>query len=165
MPGTKIFEPSSPEHFDAARRLFKEYMDYVFTLPGMTELADLKNHETELAQLEQGKYTPPEGTILLALHEGEFLGAVALRKFTDEICEMKRLYVHPKGRGASIGLQLAQQIIQKAREMGYQKMRLDSHPALTKARQLYVELGFYDIPKYNQNEIPGAIFMEMEFKG
>jgi GNAT superfamily N-acetyltransferase len=165
MEGTKIFEPLSPEHFEAVRRLFKEYMDYVFTLPGMLDLADLKNHETELAQLEKGKYTPPEGTILLAMHEDEFLGAVALRKFTDEICEMKRLYVHPKGRGASIGLQLAQRIIEKARELGYQKMRLDSHPALTKARQLYLSLDFYDIPKYNQNEIPGAIFMELELNG
>lgn len=161
IPAIRIFEPSTPEHFDAARRLLREYMDLIHGLPGMDTLADIQNPEIEIAELESGKYAPPSGAILLASYEGAVTGFVALRKFTEQVCEMKRLYVTPTGRGASIGLQLAQQIIQKGKELGYQKMRLDSHPALTKARQLYFSLGFYDIPKYNQNMVPGAIFMEL----
>jgi GNAT superfamily N-acetyltransferase len=163
MSDVKIFEPSTPEHFEAVRRLLQEYMDFLYRLPDVHFL-DLQDPKGEIAELEKGKYAPPYGAILLASHENAFIGAVALRKLTDEIGEMKRLYVRPEGRGSSIGLRLAQQIIQKGREIGYQKMRLDTHPAMTKAHQLYYSLGFYNIPKYNQNNVPGALFMELDLK-
>jgi GNAT superfamily N-acetyltransferase len=160
----KIFGPSLPEHFDAVRQLFREYINFLYGLPNMRIHVDMEGPDAELAELEKGRYAPPDGAILLAMHNGEFIGAVALRKLTDEVCEMKRLYVRPQGRGASVGLQLAQQIIQQGREKGYRKMRLDTHPAMTKAHQLYYSLGFFDIQRYNQNMVPGALFMELDLK-
>lgn len=165
MPEVEIFEPVTPEQFDAVRRLFKEYMEYLFELPDMQVHIELKGSGKELAELEKGYYAPPSGAILLATYRGEYAGAVALRKLTPSICEMKRLYVSPAYRGAAIGLQLAQQIIRKGKEMGYTAMRLDTHPSLKKAQQLYYSLGFYDIHRYNQNTIPGILFMEIDLKG
>jgi putative acetyltransferase len=164
MPAIKIFEPSTAAHFEAARQLFKEYIEFLYGLPNMHVHIDKQDFREELAELEKGKYTPPGGAILLALQEQEFLGLVALRKLTDEICEMKRLYVRPAGRGAAVGFQLALQIIEEAKKIGYQKMRLDTHAAMVKAHQLYYSLGFYTIPRYNDNIVPGALFMELDFK-
>src|SRR5207253_6919952 len=57
------------------------------------------------------------------------LGCVALHEFEDGISEMKRLYVRPAFRGKRVGLALANGIIAAAREIGYQKMRLDTVPS------------------------------------
>jgi ribosomal protein S18 acetylase RimI-like enzyme len=160
--GVKIIQASTKEHFDATRGLFKEYYALLYTLPEMQLNGDLQSHEGELRDLENGKYVPPDGAILLSVAGNEFSGVIALRKLTDEICEMKRLYVRPQYRGESLGLHLVEKVLQKAVELGYKKMRLDTHPALKSAWRLYYSLGFYDIPQYNQNNVPGALFMEIE---
>jgi len=164
MSDLKIFAPASPEHYTAIRRLFREYIDFLYSLPNMRVHIDTQDPQTELAELETGKYAPPDGALLLAMQNGEYIGVVALRKFEGAICEMKRLYVHPKSRGSLAGRSLAEQIIQKARDIGYKKMRLDTHPAMTKAHRLYYSLGFYDIPPYNRNIVPDALFMELDLQ-
>jgi len=162
--GINIIQVSSKEHFDTTRLLFKEYYDLLYSFRNMELNMDLQSHSGELADLENGKYVPPSGAILLSVINNEFTGVVALRKLENDICEMKRLYVRPQYRGESIGLHLAKRIIQKARELGYGKMRLDTHPDMTSAHRLYYALGFYDIPQYNQNNVPGALFMELKLK-
>jgi putative acetyltransferase len=157
----QIHAPFLPEHYQAIRVLFREYFELICRLPGMDVHADIQNPDAEIAELETGKYAPPSGALLLAVYKGEYAGAVALRKLMPGICEMKRLYVNPKGWGASIGYQLALAIIQKGRDMGYEKMRLDTHPDLKNAQSVYYSIGFYDIPRYNNNSVPGALFMEL----
>jgi GNAT superfamily N-acetyltransferase len=160
-----IFKPSTPRHFAGARELFQEYVDFLYSLPDMRVHVDSQDPATEMAELEAGSYAPPDGALLLASHEDDFVGVVALRKLTEETCEMKRLYVRPKWRAASVGIQLAQAIITTARDMGYQRMWLDTHPAMTKAHQLYYSLGFNPIPRYNENIVPGVLFLELDLKG
>jgi GNAT superfamily N-acetyltransferase len=162
MTDIEILEPVTTAHFDAVRRLFREYIDFLYTLANMQVHIDMQKPDMELAELETGKYAPPEGAILLACRDNEYVGAVALRKFENEICEMKRLYVRPASRSSAVGRLLASHIIQKARAIGYTAMRLDTHPSMTKAHQLYYSLGFQDIPRYNENLVPGALFMELD---
>jgi ribosomal protein S18 acetylase RimI-like enzyme len=157
----RIFEPTEPVHFEAVRQLFSEYMILLDGLPDVTLNPDIQSPAAEVARLESGKYSAPDGATLLASLGNGFVGAVALRKFSDGICEMKRLYVRPEGRGTSVGFHLAQQIMKKAKDLGYRKMRLDTLPSMTKAHRLYYSLGFYDIERYNQNMVPGALFMEV----
>ena len=102
----------------------------------------------ELAALP-GKYVPPEGALLIARsEEGELLGTVALRAFdrAPGICEMKRLYVSPAGRGQGFGRRLAEAIIAEARSLGYRAMWLDTLPSMQGVQQLYEVLGFATSP-------------------
>lgn len=74
---------------------------------------------------------------------------------------MKRLYVHPEFRGRGVGKALVSAILSEARALRYKKMRLDTLPQMKEAIAHYQTFGFYPIPAYRLNPVPGALFMEL----
>ncbi|MDF2679640.1 MAG: acetyltransferase [Brevibacillus sp.] len=122
-----------------------------------------QDFETECMALP-GKYGAPDGALLVAIVDGRTAGCIALRKITEGICEMKRLYVRDPYRGFRIGKSLIATIIETATELGYEYMRLDTLSTMTKAQELYGSVGFYDIEPYVYNPIAGARFMELRLK-
>ena len=154
----RIVRAEKPAQITEARKLFEEYAASL----GID--LSFQSFAQELAGLP-GEYAPPEGRLLLATAEGKTAGCVALRKISDGICEMKRLYVRPGFQGKGLGKELAVAVIREARGMGYQRMRLDTLPSMAKAQALYVALGFREIAPYRYNPIEGTKFMELELSG
>ena len=150
-----IIDAVTSEHIAAARALFCEYAEWI----GVD--LEFQGFSDEVDSLP-GEYSPPAGALLLAEEESAFTACVALRKLAEGVCEMKRLYVAPTGRGQGLGLKLAEAIIVRACELGYDKMRLDTLESMTEARELYSSLGFKQIEPYYNNPLPGAEFYELE---
>jgi GNAT superfamily N-acetyltransferase len=150
----KIVQAQSERHLRQARGLFEEYAASLGFDLGFQGFAD------ELAGLP-GDYAPPRGRLLLAFLAGRPAGCVALRDLGEGICEMKRLYARPEVRGSGLGRALAEAAIAEARGIGYSRMRLDTVPAMQRARDLYHDLGFREIPPYRYNPIPGTAFLEL----
>jgi ribosomal protein S18 acetylase RimI-like enzyme len=146
---------------DQVRKLFLEYA------AGLKISLCFQGFDQELAGLP-GKYAPPDGCILLAMpgdanDEMPAAGCVAVRPMDEPgICEMKRLYVRPEYRGQKLGLLLAEAAVARAREMGYQAMRLDTLSSMVGAIALYERLGFRDIEAYCHNPHPGVRYMELD---
>jgi putative acetyltransferase len=139
-----------------ARELFQEYAQSL----GVNLC--FQNFEQELAGLP-GHYAPPDGRLLLAEYDGQLAGCVALHKWDDGICEMKRLYLRPSFRGKGLGGAIAEKIIAEARSIGYQRMRLDTiEPLMKDAVEMYRKLGFREIAPYRPNPIAGAMYMELQ---
>jgi ribosomal protein S18 acetylase RimI-like enzyme len=155
---TDIIQAQSPEDIAHARELFKEYEAWL-----EVDLC-FQSFEKELAELP-GKYAPPDGRLLLAIDNGKVAGCAALRKIGDGICEIKRLFLRPGFRGQGLGRRLAQAIIQEAKQIGYERMRLDTlPPKMNDAIALYRSLGFKEIDSYYDNPVPGAKFMELDLR-
>jgi ribosomal protein S18 acetylase RimI-like enzyme len=151
----EILQAETPERIAEARQLFVEYANSLGFDLGFQGFGE------ELAGLP-GDYVAPRGRLLLAIHDGRTAGCVALRDLGEGICEMKRLYVRPGFRGLQIGHALTLTVIKEARETGYVRMRLDTVPAMERARALYASLGFREIPPYRFNPIPGTAFLELD---
>lgn len=153
---TEILQTETEAEIDAARALFREYeawLDLDLCFQGF---------EAELATLP-GKYAPPDGRLLLAHADDKLAGCIAMRKLGDGICEMKRLFVRDEFRGMQIGVALIDRLIGDAREIGYEKMRLDTYPPkMGKAVSLYESHGFVAIPPYYDNPHEGVLFMELD---
>jgi len=139
---------------DAARRLFREYAEALdFDL-------DFQHFERELEALP-GPYASPSGAILLAEADDEPVGIVAVQPLDEDgVCEMKRLYVQPAHRGNGIGRALAKAIIEIARTLDYDTMRLDTVASMTSARSLYRSLGFEERSAYYHNPLDNVVYME-----
>ena len=144
----------SEDHLLAARKLFVEYAESLgFDLC-------FQGFQEELDGLP-GAYAPPKGRLFLAFDGNQAVGCAAIRKLEDGFCEMKRLYVRPSHRGEGLGRRLAETVIEEARSMGYERMRLDSLASMKEAVGLYRSLGFSQIPPYRDNPLPDPIFMEL----
>ncbi len=148
---------ATPSHLPQVRELFVEYahsLDFDLCFQGFDQ---------ELASLP-GDYSSPKGCILLAYVNEKPVGCIALRPLSNKICEMKRLYVQPAFRGQGLGRKLAEALLEKARNLGYHHMRLDTVPSMKAALAMYASLGFYDITPYRENPIAGSSYLENELQ-
>jgi ribosomal protein S18 acetylase RimI-like enzyme len=142
----------------AVRALVREYADWINVDLCFQEI------DAEIDGLP-GKYAAAYGgVLLLALNDTQPAGCVALRALETGICEMKRLWVRDAFRGAHLGELLARTILQRAADLGYSTIRLDTLAHMTRAQRLYAQLGFREIPAYYDNPIPGTIYLEKTLK-
>lgn len=155
----QITLPTSQVELMQVREIFREYADSL--------AVDLcfQNFEHELAHLP-GDYAAPRGTLLLALVDGEVAGCCALRPLDaadyPNAAEMKRLYVRKAFRRFGLGRQLAEAVLDAARQAGYASVLLDTLDDMESARALYAELGFEEIPPYYHNPIAGSHYLKAD---
>jgi len=152
-----LIHASSPEEMPLVRKLFEEYaasldIDLCF-----------QDFDRELETLP-GEYAPPEGAVIIAFSDEEAAGCVALRRIDGAVCEMKRLYVKPEHRGKGIGRALAETVIERAREIGYASIRLDTLQSMVEANALYAALGFTECAPYRYNPCESPVFMERSLR-
>jgi ribosomal protein S18 acetylase RimI-like enzyme len=153
----RIESAEPPELVCVARGLFVEYSESLgvdLCFQGFAE---------ELARLP-GEYARPTGRLILAFDGEHAVGCGALRRIDDRVCEMKRVYLRPSARGRGAGRQLIDELIEMARVIGYDRMRLDTLPSMTRAKAIYRSLGFREIAPYRANPVPGALFLELDLR-
>lgn len=149
---TVNIRPSTPADLPAVRALLRDYLAWV----GLD--LSFQDFEGEVRALP-GDYAPPRGALLVAEVGADTVAMIALRPLADNVCEMKRLFVHPSARGLGIARALITRLMNEARTIGYREMRLDTLPAMSEAQAIYETFGFGDIEAYYETPIKGTRFM------
>lgn len=149
---------------ETIRTLFAEYTDMLLArAPDFAGYLKQQNFERELADLEE-KYGLPWGRLYLLQVDGAPAGCIGLKKLDETRCEMKRLYVRPAYRGLGLARKLVERLLTEAKKAGYEAMRLDTFPFLTSAIGLYKNLGFREIPSYNNSPMENLVYLEKDLK-
>ncbi|AJQ97949.1 GNAT family N-acetyltransferase [Gynuella sunshinyii] len=69
-------------------------------------------------------------------------GGIAALNHSTEVCELKKLFILPRGRGLGLGKAIVEHCLDYARHTGYQRCYLDTLSNMTAAIALYQKMGF-----------------------
>lgn len=106
----------------------------------------------------------PGSAYFIAEQEGSVLGGGGIYP-TDGLpaktCELVKMYLSPAARGRGLGRNLLKLCLDTAKEMGYEKVYLETMPELVKAVPMYEKFGFtyLDGPQGNSGHFGCAIWM------
>lgn len=156
VPEGLSIRPAADADMAEVTRLFRDYEAWL----GVPLC--LQGFDEEVASLP-GIYAPPAGGLWLAWLGERAVAVIGLRALPEPgSCEMKRLWVDPEAQGLGLGRHLAETCLAAARSKGYRLMRLDTLPKLTAALALYHSMGFRACDRYNDNNLPGVLFLERD---
>lgn len=144
----------SAKDFSIARELILDYVKWL----GID--LSFQNFDQEIGNLK-GMYYEPMGGLLIATVNGEAAGVAGIRKYQDETCELKRMFVRTVFRNLGIGKRLLLASIDLARKLKYKSIKLDTTGFMTDAVKLYQSNGFVEISPYRHNPMESAKYFEL----
>ena len=150
----QIETATTPSQYAAGKKIFRAYADFL----GLD--LEFQGFSEEMETLPR-MYGAPNGCLLLAKSGNDYVGAVGLRRHDPKTAEIKRMFVYSTHQGLGVGRALTEALIEKAKQLGYQTIKLDSIRSLDKALTLYKKLGFIEIEPYRNNPYSDAIFMAL----
>ena len=94
-------------------------------------------------------YDRPGRAYFVLVENGVVLGGVGVAEFDglEDCCELQKLYLDEEVRGRGIGYDLIRYIEDRAREMGYRRIYLETHSNLAAAIHEYQRSGYARIPQ------------------
>ena len=114
-------------------------------LPGTVYFDDNLNHLSAF-YCEEGKR---RFYYILTDEEDRVIGGIGLAEFAcfENCAELQKLYLTDDAKGNGTGYRLMGLVEDKARELGYSKVYLETHTNLAAAIHIYEKLGYRQIPK------------------
>ncbi|MFJ6798694.1 GNAT family N-acetyltransferase [Streptomyces sp. NPDC091268] len=92
---------------------------------------------------------PPTGQFVVGRRDGEPMACGGIRLLDPVTAELTKVYVDPRARGTGGGAALLAALEAAGRELGAERVRLDTRTDLVEARALYARHGYAEIPAYN----------------
>ncbi|MBS0513426.1 MAG: carbonate dehydratase [Proteobacteria bacterium] len=151
----RVLSASDTTELEQVRQFFRHYAAWLGVDLSYQGFGD------EVANLP-GAYGEADGRLFFAEVDGRPAGCVGIRRFSEGVCEVKRLYVDPDQRGQGLGRKLALAAIKAAQSLGYRRILLDTLPTMRIAVKLYRELGFSEAPAYYPSPVEGTIFLTLD---
>jgi GNAT superfamily N-acetyltransferase len=127
------------------------------------ELSSLYEDDGGANSFDPHKPGDRRSAFVVARLDGRAIGCGAIRPFTTETAEVKRMYVAPEVRKVGIGARILSKLESVAKELGYQRLRLETGLKQPGAIALYEAAGFSKVKchgEYANN--PMSICFEKE---
>jgi GNAT superfamily N-acetyltransferase len=162
----------------AAHRLIGEYLSWV---AGMAAEHHGLVFDTEAMLAsdigDRSKFYAPNGRFYLLRDAQAFIGVGALQRVDATTVEIQRMYVQPPSRGRGAARLLLDRLLDDARAIGRDVVRLESLKSLAPAHALYRSVGFVEVPPHDDNRMrryqdeaaldayrDSAVFMELRWR-
>lgn len=110
-----------------------------------------EGHELEDVDNYQNVYVENRGIFLAVVDDGKVVGTGALKKYAEDIGELKRLWLLEEYHGRKIGYQVVLHLLDFACAHAYRRVRLQTHQKQERAIRFYKRLGFTEIPSYQES--------------
>lgn len=150
IPAGILLSEADPQSPEARVCLAAYYAELATRFPGGFDVSLSRDPEAS-AMIR------PRGVFVLAVRDGAPVGCVGL-KGLGTWGEIKRLWIAPAARGHGLSHRLMAVVEAAARELGMQKLRLDTNSRLAEATALYRRTGWEEIPRYNGDPYPDLFF-------
>ncbi len=107
-----------------------------------------------------------EITEAIVVYDGKKpIGAGAIRKYNSTTVELKRIFVHLEYQGQGIGTTLVSLLLEWAREIGYDRIILETGELFAESCAVYKKIGFKKISNYGPYaNMSGSVCMEKKFQ-
>ncbi len=120
-----------------------------------------QDFDNEMAQIDS-KYSTPNGLLWVVQEADQLVGCVGFKHLDSTTAEVKRLYVQSAFRGQQLGEQLMRIVVDTTRQLGYQRLVLDTVPKTVAAQALYLRMGFTRIAPYYTGPTLATDFFELK---
>jgi ribosomal protein S18 acetylase RimI-like enzyme len=92
-------------------------------------------------------YLQDGGEYLVGEYEGKVVAMGAVKRTTAERAEVKRMRVAPEYQGKGFGQAILEVLEQRAKELGYTTLHLDTGVAMVAAQGLYRKNGYQEVSR------------------
>jgi putative acetyltransferase len=155
--------PIALQEINSAKELIYRVAHQVFqdTRPLEQSIA-LNEAQGRLHDMEEAQsvYFGNDGIFLVIVDDDQIIGTGAIRKLNHDTCELKRFWLSFDYHGQGLGYRMMQELLAFAREKAYRRIRLETDRIYqNRAFNFYKSLGFYEIPRYGDDEDDVALEM------
>jgi len=89
-----------------------------------------------------GNYTCNNGYFTVVEQDNRIIASMGVLRISEDTCELRKMYAVRSARGRGLGKYLMNLALDKARELGYRRMVLETASPLKEAIALYKKYGF-----------------------
>ena len=123
---------------------------------------DLQGTDRDIADIE-AHYIARGGIFeLLENEDGELLGTVGLYPMSAETVELRKMYFSKELRGKGFGKKMLQRMIERARQLGFKKIYLETATVLREAVGLYEKFGFVPTDEKHTPRCDAAYVLDLK---
>ena len=143
LDGNMQLKRLTAEHDAAVANLVRTNLKaYHLDIPGTVYYDEGLDHLSDF-------YDDPGRVYYVLLQDGQVVGGIGLAEFGffESCCELQKLYLIDSAKGRGLGYDLINHIENRAREMGYWQMYLETHNNLQTAIHVYEKAGYHEITR------------------
>jgi putative acetyltransferase len=111
--------------------------------------ADPEGIDSDLDDLD-ASYAARGGLFDVLEEDGRVVGTVGLFPLRDGVCELRKMYLAREARGRGLGRRLLDHALERARELGFRRVELETSSKLVEAIALYRRYGFEPVDGCHQ---------------
>ena len=118
--------------------------------------------DADIKDVESSYFARGGKFFVLETEDGSIIGAYGLYPVEEQTCELRKMYLHKAHRGKGLGKFLLEDALSKARQLGFERMILETASVLKEAIALYKSYGFIEYnPQHMSSRCDQAYLLEL----